>query len=285
MAPPPTGMPAQPPVTLNSVITHAQVAPPEPTRHCNHGHRISDTGASPDVDRKERFVAERVKQHLGQLGLDSSSSSSESDMNHGLPAATKRKLSCKLKSGRERTTEDFVRPEVPWPHHGVYKGPERTAAKYSTLTVPEFVFGYLGNVLKDPSPQSQSIQFKDLRELMQDAMSYPWANVRNYHALLLGQMEQDEVSWHDRATIQDLRTQYSRVHDTFADPTAPQSSSGKPCWAWQRGQCSKSHDHVTPKGTRLIHACALCHKNKGKIWHHTEVQCFSKAKAELPKND
>ena len=81
------------------------------------------------------------KLQLGQLGPGSSSSSREYDMNHRLPAAAKHKQRRKRKSGRERTTEDFVRQDVLWPHHGVYKGPKHTVAKYSTLTVPGFVFG------------------------------------------------------------------------------------------------------------------------------------------------
>ena len=62
-----------------------------------------------------------------------------------------RKNKCKsrrYKSGRSRTTDDFVVRRVPCPHHSVYKGQARKATRYDMLSILEFVFWYLGHATK-----------------------------------------------------------------------------------------------------------------------------------------
>ena len=225
----------------------------------------------------EAILADEVRRRLAYL----QESSTSSDSDDGIRAHhNKRGKSRKKRSGRGRTTEDFVVRDMPWPHHGVYKGPERRAATFDTLSVQEFVFGYIGNI--DTAPDGDKApMLQHLRELMHDAMYHPWASVRNYHGVVLGQMEQAVLTWKDRAVIQDLRAQYAR---TQSAPAQGQAHSVKPCFAYQRGQCDSPGDHPNAHGDKLHHCCAHCWRLKGKAFPHSEKDCRSKVK-QVPKND
>ena len=133
---------------------------------------------------------------------------------------------CKLKSGRGRTTKDFVVKEVAWshlgvvkevawPHLGVYEGSERQAAEYDPLIIPKFLAGYMDTIVNSYHTLQEEtlVRLHHLRELMLDAAAYPWPNIRNYHAIVLSEMEHDRLSWIDRSTIQDLYAQYDRVKE------------------------------------------------------------------------
>ena len=113
--PPPTSHPPQPAM---GVATHA------PAVH-------------PVVPPSQ--AAARVQRELGFLD-DYAGSPSDSD--DPSPPRTHSK-SHKLKSGRSRTSEDIVKRQVDWPHFNVFKGPSRKAAEYDSLSIAEFVFGYL----------------------------------------------------------------------------------------------------------------------------------------------
>ena len=156
-------------------------------------------------------VTERARQELAAIHMVSGSNSSSAESDDGIPRPKHKRKSHRYKSGRGRTTDDFVVRRVPWSHHGVYKGQARKPAMFDTLFIPEFVFGYLGHTTKPNLPSAtQAAMLSHLRELMHDASAYPWEGVRNYHGILLGMMEQNELTWADRPLIQELHLQYAR---------------------------------------------------------------------------
>ena len=108
---------------------------------------------------------------------------------------------------------------------------------------------------------------------MQDAMSFPWPNVLNYHGVVLGQMEQAELDWNDRSLIQELRTQYSRTSDSPRNHQDPKR--GAPCNDYQLGSCQHTNSHEG-----LLHACAYCWKVKKRTFRHPEQLCRSKQYAD-----
>ena len=240
--------------------------------------RIPPPSAMPSAGvATEAILADEVRRRLAYL--QESSTSSDSD-NGVRKHHTRRGKSRKKRSGRGRTTEDFVVRDMPWPHHGVYKGPERRAATFDTLSVQEFVFGYVGNIDAAPD-KDKAPMLQHLRELMHDAMYHPWASVRNYHGVVLGQMEQAVLTWTDRAVIQDLRAQYARTQSTSAQGEA---HPVKPCFAYQRGQCDIQGDHHNAHGDKLHHCCAYCWRLKGKAFPHSEMDCRTKVK-QVPHSD
>ena len=240
--------------------------------------RIPPPSAMPSAEvATEAILADEVRRRLAYL--QESSTSSDSD-NGVRTHHTRRGKSRKKRSGRGRTTEDFVVRDMPWPHHGVYQGPERRAATFDTLSVQEFVFGYVGNIDTAPD-KDKAPMLQHLRELMHDAMYHPWASVRNYHGVVLGQMEQAVLTWTDRAVIQDLRAQYARTQSTSAQGEA---HPVKPCFAYQKGQCDIQGDHHNAYGDKLHHCCAYCWRLKGKAFPHSEMDCRTKVK-QVPHSD
>ena len=191
---------------------------------------------------------------------------SSSDSDDPRPQSTRKSNSKKLKSERSRTSEDVVKRRVDWPHFNVFKGAARSAAEYDSLTIPEFVYGYLGNLLKsDVSHHTQLAMLKHLRELMHDATMFPWEGVRNYHGIVLRLMEHDEVSWTDKPLIQELRAQYARTPgpaisrpSSYSSPSRPRSRA-RPCPEFQKGACTQADDHESLQGGRLAHIYGWCY--------------------------
>ena len=216
-------------------------------------------------------IATEIREQLSHLGMDSSSDSEEDKR-------PKTRKSRRLKSGRVWTTHDHVVKEMPWPHIGVFKGPNRVAATYDSLSLPEFVFGYLGSLRKISDQSLHAHMLHHLRELMQDAISYPWQNVRNYHAVVLAHLEHADITWEDRETIQELRHTYARTTTGApAGPSrqraAPDARQGTPCSEWQQGNYSQqaTHDHQ-------LHVCAWCWQHLNRTHKHQEQACQIKAR-------
>ena len=166
-----------------------------------------------------------------------------------------------------------------------------SAAEYDSLTIPEFMYGYLGNLLKsDVSHHTQLAMLKHLRELMHDATMFPWEDVHNYHGIVLRLMEQDEVSWTDKPHIQELRAQYARTPgpaisrpSSYSAPSRPRSRA-RPCPEFQKGACTQADDHESPQGGRLAHICGWCYRVRRKQFQHAERDCYTKQK-RASKND
>ena len=91
-----------------------------------------------------------------------------------------------LKSGRLRTVDTLVVRRMDWSHEFVYSA----KGKYKTLTVPDFVSGYMMIMDKQKSEIKTSMS-THLAELMADTELYGWL----YHAMWLQQLEQGPASW------------------------------------------------------------------------------------------
>ncbi len=207
-------------------------------------------------------IADRVSRHMREYGL-----SEDEDEEH---VTTAKPLWSRQKSGRSRTTTDTVLRQIPWPHFGVFKGPYRKPATYDSLIIAEFLAGYARIVSRADGPTAKAM-LGHLSDLMDDASTYSFENVRNFHGILLGLMEQDDITWSDTEAIQKLRQQYARI----SNPTtrSPTPLAGKPCSEFQQGQCS------------LPDGCAWCFKVRGKGCRHSEKDCLSKLQRTAAKNE
>ena len=216
---------------------------------------------------------------------------SSSDSDDPRPQSIRKSNSKKLKSGRSRTSEDVVKHQVDWPHFNVFKGAARSAADYDSLTIPEFLCGYLGNLLKsDVTHHTQLSMLEHLCEPMHDATMFPWEGVLNYHGIVLRLMEHDEVSWTDKPLIQELRTQYARTPgqaisrpSSYSAPSRPRSRACL-CPEFKKGACTQAYDHESPQGGRLAHIWGWCYRVHRKQFQHAERDCYTKQK-RASKND
>ena len=261
-----------------SSVAAANTPPPAPPSNTTGSQATTvDTDSIVAAELARLGIANPSTQRDKGGNSSDSSSSNSSDEDRDKEKHKKKKKGKKNKSGRARTTEDFVVKEVPWPHYGVYKGVARKPADYDSLTIPEFVFGYV-DLLRRKSLDSKTrqIMLGHLQDLMEDAISYPWASVRNFHGVLLGEMERDHLSWDDGDAI--LKLRYKHAHRPL--PASHYSSSHQDsevtvCPPYQKGECAHDGDHNTAQG-RVKHACSYCYSTKGRIFVHPEKSCYSK---------
>ena len=260
-------------------------------------------------ERRHHRNVDPVTDEMRRLGIASSSEDESSVISSGSTSSedsdreTRRRQRSRKgkgkskKSGRAKTTEDFIVRDIPWPHYGVYKGSKHKPADYDELSLPEFVYGYMDLVLRN-NTISSSIRRRmlhHLQDLMEDAMNYPWPNVRNFHGVLLGEMERDLLKWKDRDAIQRLRAKHSQTRRSDGPSQASSSSSSarsnapaklpsgtEPCEAYQRGACPHEDDHSSARGT-LKHVCAYCWRARKKLYVHPERDCWCKHGRQAPK--
>jgi hypothetical protein len=248
------------------------------------------SGATPATLRQNPAIQATVRQRLLELhaGDEDGGTSDDDDVTTLLNIKGRGK-----RSGRSRTSDQRISKDIDWPHFYVYRGPEMAPAKYSDLSVQEFVAGFLASL--EHSKESPAVQAKmlaHLKELMQDAADFPWASVRNFHAVLLHQFEMGRITWHDDGRIQQLRRTYAQTsrgpQAAETSKSAETSKTGPPkgqtkgpafCLSFQRGACQHTTDHDTTRG-KVRHVCAYCLKLTGNAFPHAECDCNRKAKAE-----
>ena len=178
--------------------------------------------ADPGSLQSDQQLSTKVKRRMADLNLLGESSAEEEEEGRGKAAAASTPANRRIrgkKSGRAKTAHDIVVKDLDWPHYYIYRGPKRTAAEY--LTVQEFGYGFLCQLIDGHQSEQTAAAMlaAHLRELMRDAMEFPWASVRSFHGILMAEMEMDRTNWDDDELIQRLRTMY--VHRALP---APESS-------------------------------------------------------------
>ena len=224
--------------------------------------------ATPTSLQHDHQLQDKVGPRLKELlGIDSDT---DSEREEDGSAKTKRAKS-KKKSGRKRTAEDKVVKEQDWPHLYIYKGPARKAAEYENLSLSEFVQGCTCIIMECKEARTKDIMLQHLNELMEDCSDYGFEAVRNYHAIVLSEMEQNRLTWQDTEKIQRLRRQYAKKHCT---KTMAAEAKGKvnettttACKSWNAGSCTKENGH-DGKGHYGSYCITIGYKRK-----HQEKEC------------
>jgi len=242
----------------------------------------SDGEATPSALKSNARLQQLVDMRMLELGVVSSD---EEAAPRAKATTTQGKRS--HKSGRVKTASDFVLHQVEWPHFHIFRGTTRQPASYDELSVPEFVCGFLRALEQEDDNATRLQRLEHLRHLMADAAEFGWQGARNFHGILLQEMEKGRISWADVTgpRVQDMRRQYSQ-QATRPDSTDTGRSSGAtkaelpavPCYYYQRGICKQAGDHKSAKGQPLFHACMYCHTRTGAKYPHTENDCVRKEK-------
>ena len=181
------------------------------------------------------------------------------------------------RSGQVCTVDDIVIQEVDWPHLYVYRGTAHRPVKYGDMTVTEFVYGYLQMIYNLRNYFDQDVMLGILRNIKEDALTYPWDNVRNFYRVLSSMVEMDRVQWTDTEQISTLRYHYAhRPANMYraqqATPSGRQTGYPiKTCAAYQRGECTEAGDHAG-----FAHACVFCARMKQTAYPHTDKDCRGK---------
>lgn len=249
---------------------------------------VAETEVSPASLKEDQGLARKVRKRMAELQLLAESDDDDDIEFNAQSKAKKPKNIRGKKSGRAKTAEDIVVKDIDWPHYHVYRGPKRTGANYHELNIQEFAYGYLCQLIDGGHTEAtQTTMLSHMRDMMQDAMEYPWENVRNFHGILMAEMEMDRASWDDTDVIERLRTMY--VHRASSASSKGQGSShgNSPqvpfCLPYQEGKCQYDQNHSSSRG-QVQHACAYCLKLTKNAYPHSEADCRRKRKNNAAKN-
>ena len=230
-------------------------------------------------------VLKRVNQ---LIGLDSD----EEDQDKEDPLPKQRYLG--KRSGRVKTADDRVLKQVDWPHYYIYRAGSASSTKYHDLTAPEFTYGYISQILEGKFDERDcKLKLRHLRDLMQDATDFSWENARNFHGIVLSQMERKRLTWQDTTKLQELRTRYAhnRQHTqnksgktTTAATSTTNSVKHEVCRKYNNKRCEQPGDHSNYRGANLLHVCELCWKKDKIPRRHTAGNCWMQFDKEITQS-
>ena len=187
------------------------------------------------------------------------------------------------RSGAARTVQDSIVNDIDWPHFHVYSPPGAEPMTYEALTIPEFTYGYLHMVDQRDAKFHRRTMWDLLKDMMEDAVEYPWYNVKNFFWIAGSHVENDRMKWSDHEQIAKLRVKYAQKHDITPKKASTQQATNnerlRHCLAYQKGTCTEKGDH-----SGLRHMCAHCYKTKSVPYPHPEMDCRCKSGGEQPKN-
>ena len=115
----------------------------------------------------------------------------------------------KLKSKRGGPVDVIVQKKVSWPHEHILGGQNRQRLTYDQITMPQFVQGFVKNILDEQNEQNREHMLQYLGDIMEDASDFSWQSAKVSHAVLLCEMERGKVTWQDTARIDRVRRAYA----------------------------------------------------------------------------
>ena len=186
------------------------------------------------------------------------------------------------RSGAARTVQDSIKRDIDWPHFHIYAPPGAEPMTFERLSVQEFVYGFMHMVDQPDTKLDRAVMWEILKGMMDDAIEYPWHNVKNYYWIVGSHVENERLDWADTDQIQRLRSKHAQKHDLPVKKPQAQATKAeklRPCALYQKGSCPEKGDH-SGQG----HICAYCYRVKGAPYKHSEADCIRRATDETPKN-
>ena len=92
----------------------------------------------------------------------------------------------------------FVWPRVKWPHEFFLSGSLKECISYGQLTMPQWMAGFCRTMRDETNQNLKDHMLNYLIDLMDDANDFSWGVVKASHAVVLGRMEQGEVTGYDQ---------------------------------------------------------------------------------------
>ena len=162
-------------------------------------------------------LASSVDRRVAQLGLASSSDSSESAGDSAMKTSRakvskSRPRGGKLKSGKDAKPTSAVRFPQFWPHSFLCVTRSQREASYEELSMAEFVTGY-AQILqsREISAFERSERQKHLVSLMYFVQQFEWKAVLSFHGAVLLEIERGLVTWGDSFMYLESRTLYGHL--------------------------------------------------------------------------
>ena len=171
----------------------------------------------------------------------------------------------KLKSKRGGPVDVIVQQKVSWPHEHILGGQNRQRLTYDQITMPQFVQGFVKNILDEQNPQNREHMLQYLGDIMEDASDFSWQS-------------------QDTTRIDRVRRAYAQKHQSSGRQNWGQKIGEKKPWfckQYQSGSCTFEKDYETGGKTHR-HICATC-LSQGRQLSHPEHDCHF-AKKGVTKN-
>ena len=131
-----------------------------------------------------------------------------------------------LKSGLIGTGVTMVLKNISWPHEVVYSSDGKHAT-YLELSVLAFVQRCLV-VMSAQDTKTRDNMAHHLVDMMSDCDLYGWETVREFHGVLINQMEQGHLSWAESEQI--LKFHRALVWHSPSPAHAPSSAQSAPSY-------------------------------------------------------
>jgi hypothetical protein len=175
-------------------------------------------------------------------------------------------------SGRDRAVSKGKIIDIMWPHECLRRKRGKQVA-YDELTIFEFIIGYV-TIMEQQKPIFREAMASHLQALCRDASKFGWEATRDFHGIVLQEMELGQLGWLDQDDIQQLR-----IDELWHMKDSKDASKiTKYCWAFQTGKCKHTGDHYGEKGDFYKHICGYCAKS-GNAFRHSEQDCRNKLKS------
>ena len=166
----------------------------------------------------------------------------------------------KLKSKRGGPVDVIVQQKVLWPPEHILGGQNRQRLTYNQITMPQFVQGFVKNILDESNLQYREHMLQYLGDIMEDASDFSWQSAKASHAVLLCEMERGKVTWTDTTRIDRVRRAYAQKHHNNGRQNRGSKIGEIKPWfrkQYQSGTCTFDKDHETGGRTHR-HICAHC---------------------------
>ena len=166
-----------------------------------------------------------------------------------------------------------------WPQCHVFRGPDWKSATYDTLSLAEFVFGYVA-VMDRASAADAKHMLAHLKQLMMDCEHFQWEMVRNFHGVFLQQMEKGLITW--ASDVSSMRSQYiiaAAQATMYRSRDRRENMAGgntRYCAEYQTGANENKQDQHSSSQGVVHHVCAYCLRMSKKECKHPETECIRK---------
>ena len=187
-------------------------------------------------------------------------------------------------------------------HSYVRRGPKKSRTTLGELSQAEYNLGFIRLMnSREVDPADRPFMFQHLEHLNEDAITFPFTDVRAWSEEVCFLVSEGELAWDDHYRIDLLRLKHSQNGPGSKDQreqrdprdTRRQTDSGAidpltelsadvraarpapPCRLYNSTGCSHRSHHVA-NGLRQLHVCSSCVYHKCLLLPHAEKDCKAK---------
>ena len=182
------------------------------------------------------------------------------------------------KSGRFNTSDlPSADPTVRWPNEGTKLVAGRRKLPYDELSIPQWVYGQLTNIMQVDSYVTQRYMILQIISAMKDAAHLPWHAGGAAYANSMQDIEEGTLRWCDTMTWAVNRLSASQIafagNVQVVQPRPHTPSESRPlriCRFFTEGTCTRQGNHGS-----YCHPCMICFRAR-RPDDHAEESCPTK---------